>query len=203
VGRIVPRDELREMMEIDAALDDRTRIDAFAALRSALAASVERHEVQHRLDALGPQPPPMPAPLEARVGPLATGGKERRLAATARAELSAYLAELARDAQTPRVGLTLIARFLFDQRLQGSPECYAALTILEGLAEGLGTPARAPLVHAGAVDRRAAADLYLALTALPPARLNAAARTLWERLFAAPLPDLHKLASPDDAPRAP
>jgi hypothetical protein len=194
---LVPHDELAELREIDAALDDRTRADAFAAVRDALATSVERHEVQHRLDALGPQPPPMPKALEARVGPLEHAGEERRHAATARAELSAYLAELARDPRTPRVGLTFIARFLFDQRFHGAPESYAALAILEGLAAGLGVGVKAPLLAGGAIDRGAVADVYLALAALPPDRLREAAKKLWEALFEAPLPDLHKLG---DAP---
>ena len=202
VEGLAPRDEIRDLVEIDAALDDRTRTDAFAALRDALASSIERHEVQHRLDALGPQPPPMPRALEARVGPLAEHGKERRGAATARAELSAYLAELARDARTPRVGLTLIARFLFDERLQGAPESYAALGIVEGLARGLGVGAgaEARILRDGAIDRSAAAEVYLALAALPPDRLRAAAKGLWERLFGAPLPELRKI-TPDEAPR--
>ncbi len=193
---LVPREDLLDLMEIDTALDDRTREDAFATLVGALAASVERHEVQHRLDALGPNPPPMPAALEALVGPLEVGGRERRPAATARAELSAYLAELARDPLAPRVGLTQIARFLFDRRLHGSPECYAALVILEGLSEGLGGGTPPPILHDRKVDRRAAADVYLALTALPPERLREGARALWEKLFGVPLVELHELGSP-------
>src|SRR5262249_19004541 len=113
----VPRDELADLAGIDAALDDRTRTDAFATIREAPAAAVELHEVQHRLDALLPPAGkglPMPRALEARVGPLVEAGKERRHAAAARAELSAYLAELARDPRTGRVGLALVARFLFD-----------------------------------------------------------------------------------------
>ena len=197
---LVPGDDLFELMRIDAALDDQTRADAFVALRDALAASVERHEVQHRLDALGP-PPPLPKALEALVGPLEDAGRERRDAVAARAELSAYLAELARDARTPRVGLTLIARFLFDRRMHGAPECYAALVLLEGLADGLGVRVAHPLVAAGAIDRHAVAEVWGALVALPPERLRAAARTLWEALFAAPLPDLRLVAPEGDPPR--
>lgn len=196
---LVPRDDLRELALIDTALDDRTRADAFTALRDALVSSVERHEVQHRLDAIGPALP-MPPVLEARVGPLERAGEERRGAARARDELSAYLAELARDPRTPRVGLTLLARFLFDQRMHGAAECYAALTIVEGLAEALGVSAGAPLLADGAIDRHAVGQVWLALVALPPERLREAARRLWETLFARPLPELHQLPSAEPPP---
>ncbi len=195
---VVPPDDLTELTWIDTALDDQTRADAFVALREALASSIERHEVQHRLDALGP-PQPMPRALEALVGPLDAGGDDRSGAASAQAELSAYLAELARDARTPRVGLSLVARFLFDRRMHGAPESYAALVIVEGLADGLGVRVGTPLLTAGTIDRRAVAVVWEALVALPPERLREAARQLWERLFAAPLPEL-RLVAPVGAP---
>jgi hypothetical protein len=195
IERLVPRDDLEDLALIQAALDDQTREDAFLALRDALASSVERHEVQHRLDAAGLEPPPMPAALEALVGPLGRPGDEGHLAAAARDELSAYLAELSRDPRTPRVGLALLSRFLFDRRLHGTPESYAALTILEGLGKELGKAPR-PLLHDGAVDRRAASALWLDLVAGPPQRLRDAAATLWASLFSKPLPDLHPLAPP-------
>ncbi len=170
------------------------------ALRDALASSVERHEVQHRLDALASGPPPMPRELEALVGPLEDAGKEVPLAAAARAELSAYLAELARDPRTPRVGLTLIARFLFDRSMHGAAECYAALVIVQGLAARLGVPGGDALLTGRTVDRRAVATVWLALAALPPERLRAAARAQWEALFGAPLPELRLVAPAVETP---
>jgi hypothetical protein len=184
--------ELAELTTLDEALAGPESQRLVLALRDALAASVERHEVQHRLDAHRPRV--MPKTLGERIGPLTENGRERRPAVAARAELSAYLAELARDARTGRVGLGAVARFLFDRHLHGTPECYAAWEILEGLGAVLGLPAEAPLVAAGAVDRRAAARLYLALAAQPPERLRDAAQRLWAQLFAAPLPDLHAAA---------
>ncbi|MFT3769570.1 MAG: hypothetical protein QM820_29390 [Minicystis sp.] len=180
--------EIAELGAIDQALGGDVEQRVFLSLRDALAASVERHEVQHRLDARRDEV--MPRALAERVGPLRQNGHERRHAVTARAELSAYLSELGRDTRTGRVGLGAVARFLFDRRLHGTPECYAALVILEGLAEGLGVPQKGPLVTGSTVDRRAAGRLYLALAAAPPERLREAAQRLWEQLFAAPLPDL-------------
>jgi hypothetical protein len=181
--------ELAELRAIDEALGGAAEGKAFLALGDALAASVERHEVQHRLD-VARRSPVMPQALADKVGPLRLDGRESPRAAAARAELSAYLAELARDARTGRFGLAMVARFLFDRRLHGSSECYAALVILEGLAAELGVPAAAPLVADHTIDRRGAGRLYLELVKQPPERLRAAAKKLWERLFEAPLPEL-------------
>jgi hypothetical protein len=188
IAPLATKAEIEDLTAIDATLGAEGVAQAFAALREALAASVERHEVQHRLDAQ--RPLVMPKALADRVGPAEKNGHERSHAARARAELSAYLAELARDDRTGRVGLGAIARFLFDRRQHGSAECYAALVILEGLASELGVPQEGPLVVGAALDRHAASRLYLALADQPPDRLRAASKRLWERLFAAPLPDL-------------
>jgi hypothetical protein len=188
------KEELAALAKADKALERADMERTFGALRDAVAASVERHEVQHRLDAR--KPLAMPKALADLVGPAEKDGHERRHAATARAELSAYLAELARDAQTGAVGLGSVARFLFQRRSHGTPECYAAVVILEGLADTLGLPKGDPLVARGAVDRRAAGRLYLALAAQPPERVREAAKRLWEQLFAAPLADLRTLSKP-------
>jgi len=181
--------EIADLKAIDDALAGEPAQRAFTALRDALAASIERHEVQHRLDARRARV--MPQALADRTGPLVQNGREHKHADRARAELSAYLSELARDPRTGRVGLGALARFVFDRQHHGVPECYAAIVILEGLADTLGLPREAPLIAGRAVNRRAAARLYLALAAQPPERLRDAARRLWEKLFASPLPDLH------------
>jgi hypothetical protein len=186
-----PEAELDELRGLDERLREPALTAVFTALRDGLAASVERHEVQHRLD-YASRARVMPQALAERVGPLESGGKERRGAASARAELSAYLAELARDARTTRVNFTLIARFLLDKRMHGTPECYAALTVFEGLGAELGTASTAPLLARGAIDRDEVANVYSRLTDLPPERLREGAKRLWEKLFEAPLPELHR-----------
>jgi hypothetical protein len=183
----VPHAEIAALRGVDEALGDEDRGRMFAALAGALGTSVERHEVQHRLDAAAPKV--MPDLLARHVGPLEKDGHERRHAATSRAELSAYLAELARDDRTAGVGLTMIARFLFDRHMHGTAESYAALVILEGLSEDLGGSQR-PMLVSGTIDRRAVADVYLALEAWPRDRLRDSAKKLWEKLFEAPLPVL-------------
>lgn len=188
IAPVAKESELAELRKVDEALASEENARAFTAVRDALAASVERHEVQHRLDARTPLP--MPEALAARVGPLTQNGRERRHAATSRAELSAYLSELARDDRTGRVGLSMISRFLLDKRLHGSAECYAALVIFEGLGSALGVREEAPLVVSRNIDRRAVSRLYLALVAEPPAKLRDASKRLWEQLFGTKLVDL-------------
>lgn len=198
---MVPRAELAELSAIDESLGDAGLLDAYAKLRDVLVDSVERHEVQHRLDFTLAEGLPMPRALETYVGPAPPqGGEAFRFAAQARAELSAYLAELSRDPRTTRVNLTMIARFLFKRRLAGIAESYAALVIFEGLAAELAIPAQRPFVQGRRIQRDAVADVYLALTALPSADLRAAAARLWEKLFHARLPELH-LAIPPSAAR--
>jgi len=185
---VVSDAQLAELAAIEADLDDPAHDAVFAAALDVLVATVERHEVQHRIDAALPSPRPIPAELEGYVGPAKDRhGKPRKLVELARDELSAYSSAMARDARTTGVHLTLISRFLFDRDRWGSAESYAALVIFDGLARELGVEVDGPLVEHGAVARERIARIYLAATAAPPEQVRAAARRLWERLFAAPL----------------
>ncbi len=199
----VPDDELDELDRIEHELvgDDIDRV--FGLARNVIIASVERHEVQHRIDAALPAARRVPGELSALTGPrLDRRGKQRKLVALSRDELSAYLSELARDEATPRVNLTLIARFLFDRERWGTAECYAAVVIFEGLARELGIDT-GPLVDRGAIDRPAVARIYLAATDRPVPELRAAARRLWERLFDARLPPIEIVHNDGNVPPEP
>lgn len=183
-GLIEPAED-KQLSAVEAVLRGEPAARAFTTLRDALAASVTRHEVQHRLDAR--RPLRVPEELAARVGPALKDGREQAHAAHARAELSAYLSELSRDDRAGRVGLTMVVRMLLDAHMHGTAESYAALTIVEGLAADLALPPEAPLVASRRVDRAAVGRRYLALSALPPERLRDAARRLWEKLYGVPL----------------
>jgi len=185
----VPRGELDDLRTLDEEVGEKPLLETYARLRDVLVDSVERHEAQHRLDYARLEPLPMPKPLEALVGP-AGEGESHRFAFQTRAELSAYLAELSRDERTTRVNLTMIARFLFKKQMQGMAECYSAVILFEGLADELGIPRAAGLVSGGNISRPRAAEIYLALTALPKETLRAAAGRLWAKLFEGALPEL-------------
>ncbi len=175
---ILPPADVIEIDAIEAELGGDATAKGFAAAVAAMVETVERHEVQHRLD--------HEAGGLRSVAELAhLGGDDR-----ARSELSAYLAEMHRDPRTPKLGLTLIARFVFDSQRWGASESFAAVVLLEGLGRELGAGASHLVAKAGEIDRAAAARLYLVLTDAPPERLRDAAGRLWAKLFGAPLAEL-------------
>ncbi len=187
---VVPEVELAELSTLSELLADAEQARVFAAARAVIARSIRRHEAQHRADYARAVALRMPAELARTSGMLATAsGLPCASAIAARDELSAYLAELARDRVTPRLNLSLVARFVLDRRQWGTPEHHAALVILDELGTELGLPP-GKLVVDGRVHRASAAARYLDLSEIEPERLRAAARRLWERLFAATLPDI-------------
>lgn len=179
----VPREDWRRAEALADALSATTLRGTLRALEAPLVASIERHEVQHRLDTLDGALAVCPPDVSALVpceGPLG----HRVLA-----ETSAYVAELGRGPAFVRTNLALLARYLLDPDLLGAAESYAALVAFAGLARELGI-ATGPLVGPAGLDRAAAARLYLGLRARGPAALAAAATRTWQRLFGRPLPPL-------------
>lgn len=186
--------ELEDLQAIEKELAAPESAQVFAALRDPLLASIERHEIQHWVDEHGPDEHPYPDALRELIGDARDrDGRPRALAEQSRAELSAYLAELARDRVTGRLGLALLVGFLVDERMSGTAECYAALIILTELARELGVPAPGALIRNRRVDRERAIELYLRLAAASPEALRAASRRAWERLFERSLPALERV----------
>jgi hypothetical protein len=133
----------------------------------------------------------MPPALGRYVGKAFVNGAPQRHAMTARNELSAYLAQLARAERTPLTNLGLIARFLLQKQAWGTPESYAALVIFQELRTEMMPPSTReapPLLVRREVDREEVAKLYLAITGEDPMTLRAAAGRVWGRLFGASLP---------------
>ncbi|MBI4952086.1 MAG: hypothetical protein HY908_08635 [Myxococcales bacterium] len=159
---------------------------ALAAATDALAGSIEMHEVEHRLDDGAELP--IPLALGVRLGPAAVAGQGSETARRSSAELSAYLATLARDTATPGVNALLVARFLLVDAALGSVEMPAAAVILEGLGRELGL-ADAELPP-GRPARERVAALVLALLGRPADEVRAAAARLWAASFGRPLPPL-------------
>jgi hypothetical protein len=183
----IPRAELREWDEIHEELLREEIRAAFVWLRDDYAASVERHEVQHRLD-FARELIPVPEILARRLG------VENRLDASldtlpgrSCAELSAYLVSIAQAERSPLLDLTLLARFLFNKHSLGGPYAYAALAAFEGLGEELGVDV-AEILGTGRVHRPQLAKLFLAVTRHPPDELRAAAARLYQREYGQPPP---------------
>lgn len=185
----VPREEWRELEAIARETREDAIREAYREFEEAFVASVERHEVQHRLDYAQGTLEAMPEPLGRLVGELEVGGHENRLARRSLAELSAYLSELARGPDIVETNLALFAQHLLDRRGWGSPESYAAIIVFEGIARHLGI-GHSPLLS-GSVDRAAVADLFVAMREREARQISDAARALWRELFGRPLPELH------------
>lgn len=196
VKELIAPAEWRELEDIEDALGEESTRALFRAVADPLERSIERHEVQHRLDHLSHALAHFPPEIEAYTGPLQVGERINVRAERTTAETSAYVSELARDATLVKTNLAIFSTNLFRQHGWGTAESYAALVVFEGLARELGI-AHGPLVVRMRVDRNALATLYLALRAKPSAALAQAARRLWEHLYARPLPPLEDVTTAD------
>lgn len=184
----VPRAEWTELRSIQRELDGDGARGAYRALEEALVQSIERHEVQHRLDYASGRLGAAPPELEELTGPLDRNGRPNHLTRRALAELSAYTGEVARSRALTRTNLALFSRFVFNRHSWGTPECYAAIVLLEGVGRELGVEAE--LVRNRTIHREALAELMLALRERSPEELRRAAASLWQALYGAPLPAL-------------
>ncbi len=190
VRRRLTSAEWRELEAVADDLEDDDLRAVYGDLEDAFADSVERHEAQHRLDfASGTLQGAAPL-LDERLGAVRRedGNRDSR-AWHRRAELSAYLSEIARSPELAKVNLALIGRHLYLAWAWGSPESTGTVLIFEGLARRLGIE-HEPLVVARRVQRPALAELHLRLRERSGEQLSEAARALWAELFGAPLPPL-------------
>jgi hypothetical protein len=182
--------EMGALADLQQELTSPAMLANFARVYDHYARSVERHEVQHRLDLSGEYILKMPEALSKYVGELPNGYRgEGDMASSALAEMSAYLSELARDPLTVRLNLAMVAGFALNRNHWGGPECYAGLVILEQLAIETGIETR-PLVLGRHIQQDAVAETYQKLSELDESTLRSAAGSLWAFLFEHPLPQL-------------
>lgn len=189
LARRIARKELLEWDDMHADLVSPRLLAAFVAARDEVGASVERHEVQHRLDYRGGLVP-VPEGLAKLVGlenPL--DAPPGSLAARVRDEHSAFLAQIA-DAKHPALEILLVSRYAFDATNWGGAYTYVALAVIDELAKRTGKTTEAKLVGGGSVQRRVVAELFHHLVAQPPDALRKAARDAWEAGHGAKLPAL-------------
>lgn len=181
--------EWRELRTLADALAETRHLRTFRVLRARLRQSVERHEVQHRLDFLSGTVAEAPESLARYTGPVHVGERESPGAARASAELSAYLSEIARDAELSKTNLALLSRHLFERRRWGTAESYAALVITAELAQELSLVFD-DLLRSHAIDRDEVARVLGLLLERPGPELAAAAQRAWSRLYRRPFPEL-------------
>lgn len=159
-----------------------------ARCHALVAATIRRHEAQHGLDDEREEMLRYPPALEELLGPAeAAPGVPRRSVERARHELSAYTSQLANDPITPQFSLWNVAQFAFSKDSWGTPESYAGVLLVEGMAKSAGVASDGPVIHDRVIDRSRLAKLALGLQALEPAQLQAAATAAWLALFGEPI----------------
>ncbi|MBV8760260.1 MAG: hypothetical protein JO257_23415 [Deltaproteobacteria bacterium] len=151
-------------------------IEKKATVGELFAASVRRHEARHSIDVEHDLELPTPPALERIVG-------EGPFAVRARAELAAYLTQIAYDPALPQLALWNFANQAFDSDYSYGAEGVAAVVALEGLARHVGGGVRPPAMLHGRLDRGTLAETALPLAQVSDDQLRTAARELFEELF--------------------
>ncbi len=153
-----------------------------------VAATVRRHEAEHGVDGDRKTPLRYPAALEAETGDVNDGdGNPRGLVRHARAELNAWLSQIANDPVTPQLVVWDLAGHAFAKPGWGSPESYVAVVVLSGLAKQLGATLPGPMIHDGEIDRDRLAVASMVIAKTSDADLRRAATALWTELYGEPL----------------
>jgi len=188
LDRLPLGDDLPRVQEIELALVDHDAVDLAARCRDVVAASVRRHEAQHGIDADRADALRYPEPLAELLGPAyGDDGEPYRRVERARAELAAYLSQIANDPVTPRLALWNVVRHALTARMAGSAESYAGVLIATGLARELAIPSPGPVIHDREIDRVRLSRIARPLAAVSGDRLRAAARALWRDWYGEPL----------------
>lgn len=184
----VPNYQRDKVAEIDDSLAELGAPRIHARVHDLVAASVRRHEAQHAFDYDRDTELRYPQALADMLGaPHDLDGNEVAIVASARAELSGYLSQIANDPVTPQASLWHLGRDVFDRNQWGTGECYAGVVVLEGLARQLGmTSFPEPRFQRG-VNRERFSAIAKLLAAQPDAKLREAASRLWTELYAEPL----------------
>ncbi|HEY5922865.1 MAG TPA: hypothetical protein VIV11_14400 [Kofleriaceae bacterium] len=191
---VTPNYQRRRVREIEERLAELEAPRIHAALHDLVAATVRRHEAQHGFDYDRDTELRYPQQLIDFVGaPHDEEGNPNRLARSARAELSAYLSQVANDPVTPQATLWHLGGQLFDRDRRGTGEYYAGIVIVEGLAKHLGSK----LPESRYVSRERLAELATVIADAPGDKLRAAAKALSAELFGEPATEIV-----DAAPRS-
>lgn len=183
---LIQESDLDTLKTIQARLEREDAGRTYGALRDAFAESVERHESQHRLDAM------QHLRMSSAVNDVVHG--DSTAVATIRNgvnnELSAYLSQIARDVKMPRTTYSLLVRFVVNPRTRVSSEGIAGVLATEALARELKVADETPLVVSRKLDEDRLVRAHKGITSAPPAEVSAAARRAWAVLFGRELPAL-------------
>ncbi len=175
------RNRVREIEDRLAALEA-PRIHA--RIHDLVSASVRRHEAQHGFDYDRDTELRYPMQLVDFLGPPHDGeGNPIAIVRSARAELAAYLSQVANDPVTPQATLWHLGGQLVHRDRRGTGEYYAGIVLFEGLARHLGAAAE-PTRY---VTRERLAKAAHVIADAPADKLRAAASALWTELYGEPV----------------
>jgi hypothetical protein len=175
------RNRVREYEDRLAALEA-PRIHAY--IHDLVAATVRRHEAQHGFDYDRDTELRYPQQLQDFLGsPHDEAGNPVAIVRSARAELAAYLSQIANDPVTPHASLWHVGRQVFDRDRRGTGEYYAGIVLIEGLARQLGAPGDGSRY----ITRERLAPLAEAIAKASDDQLRTAAKALWSELYGEPV----------------
>jgi hypothetical protein len=179
----VPHYQRERVDAIESSIADLDAPRIASRVHELVAASVRRHEATHGFDADRDTELRYPQQLADMLGPPHDDeGNPVAIVRAARAELSAYLSQIANDPVTPHVAYWHLARQAFTEDRWGTGEMFAAYVVTEGLARHLPTP-----LEPKGRGRDRLAPLADAIAKLSGPQLRAAATALWLELYGEPL----------------
>ncbi|MFT3696049.1 MAG: hypothetical protein QM831_23125 [Kofleriaceae bacterium] len=152
------------------------------AITKIVVASVRRHEARHGYDNDLDEPLRFPAELSAL-----TGSKASPYTLRARAELTAYLSQIASEPKAPQLALWNLANLGLNKEHRGTAEAAVAVVVITGLARQLGLPSTGAVTSDRHVDRSRLAEIALPLADVSDDNLRRVARQLWKELYGEPL----------------
>lgn len=181
--------ELREWDSLHSDLLDSSSLSDFEEVREAYALSVERHEVQHRLD-YATERLEIPEMLAHRMGGIETmGHRLHSHPMKAAAELSAYLSQIADD-PAPRLAIVSMSRQFLNKYSMQSAHGFAGVVALEAMAKHLGISPEGAL---GRVATRPELARLMALVCQEKmSDVRQAARSAYRELFGEDLPRVER-----------
>jgi hypothetical protein len=180
---LVPHYQAERVEAIEDAIAELGAPRIASRIHDLVAATVRRHEAEHGFDFDRETDLRYPQPLADMLGPPHDdAGHPVAIVRSARAELSAYLSQIANDPVTPHAAFWHLARQAFDKDRWYTGEMYAAYVVIEGLARHL-APGLDPVGRGNA----RLAPLARVIATTPGPKLREAATQLWSELYGEPL----------------
>jgi hypothetical protein len=180
---LVPHYQAERVEAIEDAIAGLDAPRIASRIHELVAATVRRHEAEHGYDFDRETDLRYPQALADMLGPPHDeAGNPVAIVRAARAELSAYLSQIANDPVTPHAAFWHLARQAFDKDRWYTGEMYAAYVVIEGLARHL-----APELRPVGRGNERLAPLARAIAQAPGPKLREAASALWSELYGEPL----------------